>query len=153
MRPEIGIWCNCRLVGVAVCQPVRDDGQNASSSRRPIFSEILYMAAVSASVHNRTLRAFYRKLLAKGKPKKVALVAVARKLLLILNEMAKENGRLWPRPCNELPESTKRKKQLRTVAKLGRSCRVLDASLTHRRLYYPSQVGSRRAPFCFIQQE
>ena len=55
----------------------------------------LYMAALSASKHNPPLNAFYQRLLAKGKPKKLALIAVARKLLTILNQMAREDGRIW----------------------------------------------------------
>ncbi|GIW98736.1 MAG: hypothetical protein KatS3mg111_2069 [Pirellulaceae bacterium] len=47
------------------------------------------MAAIVAVRHNETKKAFYQRLLAKGKPKKVALVAVMRKLLLILNAMEK----------------------------------------------------------------
>lgn len=44
-----------------------------------------YMAALSAVRHDPTLKAFYRGLLARGKLKKVALIAAARKLLTILN--------------------------------------------------------------------
>jgi transposase len=50
----------------------------------------IYMAALSASHHNPVLRAFYRRLLAAGKPKMVALIAVARKLLVILNAMIRD---------------------------------------------------------------
>lgn len=44
----------------------------------------LYMAALSAARHNPDLRAFYQRLLRRGKPKPVALVAVARKLLVLM---------------------------------------------------------------------
>ena len=47
----------------------------------------VYMAALVASRHNPVLRAFYHRLLAAGKPKKLALVACMRKLLTILNTM------------------------------------------------------------------
>lgn len=43
----------------------------------------LYMPALSAANHNPVLKAFYQKLIARGKPKKVALIAVMRKLLVI----------------------------------------------------------------------
>jgi transposase len=43
----------------------------------------LYMPAMSAMVNNPTMKAFYERLVAKGKPKKVALVAVMRKLLVL----------------------------------------------------------------------
>ena len=49
----------------------------------------LYMGAMVASRHNPVIRDFYQKLLAAGKPKKVALVACMRKLLVILNAILK----------------------------------------------------------------
>jgi transposase len=55
--------------------------------RRPVRN-VLYMAAVSASRHNVVLSAFYAKLLARGKAKKVSLVAVMRKLLMLLHRLA-----------------------------------------------------------------
>ena len=52
---------------------------------------VLYMGALSASRHNPLIRAFYQRLLAAGKPKKVALTACMRKLLVILNAMLKHH--------------------------------------------------------------
>jgi transposase len=52
------------------------------------------MAALVASKHNPVIRAFYERLIDAGKPKKVALTACMRKLLVILNAMLK-NGTLW----------------------------------------------------------
>lgn len=46
--------------------------------------QAVYMAAVSAVRYNPVLKAFYARLLARGKPKKVALVAAARKLLVLM---------------------------------------------------------------------
>ncbi|HEX5505039.1 MAG TPA: transposase, partial [Thermomicrobiales bacterium] len=46
--------------------------------------QALYMAAVSAVRYNPVLKAFYERLLARGKRKKVALVAAARKLLVLM---------------------------------------------------------------------
>ena len=51
----------------------------------------LYMPAVSAVRHNPPLAAFYRRLRGRGKPAKVALTAVMRKLLTILNAMLKHH--------------------------------------------------------------
>jgi transposase len=51
----------------------------------------LYMAAVVATRHNPILRRFYERLLAAGKPKKVAIIACMRKLLTIVNTMAAKN--------------------------------------------------------------
>ena len=60
---------------------------------------VLYMGALVGSRHNPVIRDFYQKLLAAGKPKKVALVACMRKLLTILNAMVK-NSSPW---CSSYP--------------------------------------------------
>ncbi|MDM7999201.1 MAG: transposase, partial [Dehalococcoidia bacterium] len=49
----------------------------------------LYMAILVAAHHNPVIRAFYHRLCAAGKPKKVALTACMRKLLTILTAMLK----------------------------------------------------------------
>lgn len=51
--------------------------------------KVLFMAAMVASHFNPVIKAFYDRLLAAGKPKKLASTACARKLLTILNAMAK----------------------------------------------------------------
>lgn len=64
----------------------------------------LYMAVLTASRHNPVVRAFYQRLRGKGKPPKVALTACMRKLLVILNTMARNQTRwdpsLHPAPCS-----------------------------------------------------
>jgi transposase len=55
------------------------------------------MAALVGTRCNPVLQAFYRRLLAAGKPKKVALTACMRKLLTILNAMLRTNT-LWHHP-------------------------------------------------------
>ncbi len=52
------------------------------------------MATLAATRCNLVIKAFYQRLLAAGKPKKVALTACMRKLLTILNAMLKHN-RSW----------------------------------------------------------
>ena len=49
------------------------------------------MAALAGSRHNDVLREFYQRLLAKGKPRKLALIAVMRKLLSHLNSLMKSH--------------------------------------------------------------
>ena len=96
---EIGLLSRgaiAKLVGVA---PFANQSGMGDKKRRPRGGRanarcVLYMAALSASQHNPKLKAFYVRLLKKGKPKKVALIAVARKLLLILNDMARYD-RAW----------------------------------------------------------
>jgi transposase len=81
------------LVGVA---PLNHDsgklrGVRTIAGGRGALRRILYMSALSAIVHNPLLRRYYRRLRERGKPGKVALVAVMRKLLCILNVMLKTN--------------------------------------------------------------
>jgi transposase len=56
------------------------------------------MAALVATKHNTRIRAFYQRLLAEGKPKKLALVAAMRKLLTIINTLIKRDE-LWQEPA------------------------------------------------------
>ena len=80
------------LVGVAPFN--RDSGQyrgrQSTWGGRASVRRILYMAALVASRHNPVIRVFYQRLVATGKPKKVALVACMRKLLTILNAIARD---------------------------------------------------------------
>jgi len=55
---------------------------------------VLYMAALTAARWNPALRSFYQRLRAAGKPAKVALTAVARKLLVLLNAILRD-ARPW----------------------------------------------------------
>ena len=50
----------------------------------------LYLAAMTASRFNPTLRVVYERLRAAGKPPKLAFIAIARKLLVILNAIARD---------------------------------------------------------------
>ncbi len=58
--------------------------------------QMLYMAAVTAARCNPVFKEFYGRLVAAGKPRKVALTACMRKLLVILNSMLK-HGTCWGR--------------------------------------------------------
>jgi transposase len=87
------------LVGVAPFN--RDSGQWRGrrmiwGGRRSIRA-VLYMAALVATRRNRPLAAFYQRLRSQGKPAKVALVAVMRKLLTTLNAMVKHQAK-WSDP-------------------------------------------------------
>jgi transposase len=57
---------------------------------RPAARSAIFMAALCASRCNPVLRGFYQRLLARGKPKMVALIAVARKILTMLNAMLRD---------------------------------------------------------------
>ena len=56
---------------------------------RPDLKKALYMAAVSASRCNHVLRAFYQRLVSNGKARKLALTAVARRIAILLNNIAR----------------------------------------------------------------
>jgi transposase len=78
-----------KLVGVA---PLNHDSGTLQGRRRvwggrAEVRAVLYMAALVATRHNPLIRAFYTRLKASGKPAKVALVACARKLLLVCNSI------------------------------------------------------------------
>jgi len=79
------------LVGVA---PINRDSGTMRGKRtifggRPQVRKVLYMAALVATRYNPVIKTFYQRLLAAGKPKKVAITACARKLLIILNAMVR----------------------------------------------------------------
>ena len=80
------------LVGVApyTRQSGRWRGKSMIGGGRAAARSAAYLAALSAIRCNPVLRAFYQHLLAAGKPKMVALIAVARKILTILNAMLRD---------------------------------------------------------------
>ncbi len=92
--PELGELNNkeiSKLVGVAPMN--RDSGRMRGKRRiqggRAHIRTVLYMATLSATQCNPVIKAFYRKLVAQGKNKKVALTACMRKFIIILNTMVK----------------------------------------------------------------
>ena len=105
--PELGRLSRreiAKLVGVAPL--ARESGtyrgkRYVHGGRAPLRA-VLYMAALVGTRRNPVLRAFYAKLLAAGKPKKLALTACMRKLLVILNAMAKQGTR-WSTPALPAP--------------------------------------------------
>ncbi|MFO0381525.1 MAG: IS110 family transposase [Pirellula sp.] len=92
--PELGSLSRAKiakLVGVApmIKQSGKSDGKRRARGGRGNVRRILYMAALVATQNNSVIKRFYVKLLASGKPKKLALVACMRKLLTILNDMVR----------------------------------------------------------------
>lgn len=81
-----------KLVGVApmACDSGQWRGRRRIWGGRAELRQALFMAALSAARHEPRLREFYLRLRAKGKAAKVALVAVMRKLLVILNARMRE---------------------------------------------------------------
>jgi transposase len=89
------------LVGVAPfnCDSGTHRGRRQIWGGRASVRATLYMAALVATRHNASLRTFYRRLRDAGKPAKVALVAVMRKLLTIVNAMLKHHTRWEDQPA------------------------------------------------------
>lgn len=69
-------------------------GKRTIKGGRHFVRNILYMSAQSAVRYNKEMKETYERLLQKGKAKKVAIVAVMRKLIVLINCLLKEN-RLW----------------------------------------------------------
>ena len=88
--PELGRLDRREIAALAGLAPwTRQSGQWRGKSfiggGRASVRAVLFMGAVTAARHNTILKAFHQRLIDAGKPKLVALVAVARKLLTILN--------------------------------------------------------------------
>ena len=96
-----------KLIGVAPL--ANDSGQH--KGRRSIWGgrkdvrSVLYMAILSAIRFNDVIKAFYDRLIAAGKLKKVAMVACMRKLLTILNAMLRDQT-LWNAAKHLQPSAT-----------------------------------------------
>jgi transposase len=97
--PELGQRSGKQLAALAGVAPLnRDSGKFRGRRRigggRAQVRSALYMAVMCATRFNPLIREFYERLLAKGKSKKVAQTACARKLLVILNAMVRDR-RPW----------------------------------------------------------
>jgi len=99
--PELGRLGRKPIAKLAGLAPLADDSGKRRGVRRiwggrAQVRSALYMATLSAMRYNPTIAAHYRRLLAAGKPKKVAMVACMRKLLVILNAMLRDNAQWDP---------------------------------------------------------
>jgi transposase len=99
--PELGTLDRKQIASLAGLAPyTRQSGKWRGKSMigggRKAVRTALYMAALTASRHNPILKAFYDRLVESGKPKMVALIAVARKLLTILNAILRDKKTWQP---------------------------------------------------------
>lgn len=97
--PELGTLDRRQIAALAGLAPfTRQSGQWRGRSfiggGRSAVRSAIFMGALVASRRNPTLRAFHQRLIAAGKPKMVAIIAVARKLLTILNAIIRDQ-RQW----------------------------------------------------------
>lgn len=97
--PELGSLSGKEVAALVGVAPLARDsgrmrGRRSVWGGRATVRRALYMAALSAARYNPALRSFYERLVGRGKARKVALVAVMRKLLVVLNAMVRD-GRRW----------------------------------------------------------
>lgn len=97
--PELGTLSAKQVASLVGVAPITHASGSATKPAhigggRTDVRTTLYMAMLTATRHNPVIRAFYQRLLANHKPKKVALIACLRKLLTILNAMLRD-GTMW----------------------------------------------------------
>ena len=100
--PELGRLSRKKIAALVGLAPLADDSGTRRGARhiaggRAQVRTALYMAAVAAIRSNACIREFYQRLIAAGKPAKVALTACMRKMLTILNAMVRTQTR-WQQP-------------------------------------------------------
>jgi transposase len=94
LMPELGTLEKGQAAALAGVAPPPDQSGAADKPRhieggRHRMRRILYMAALSAALHNPVLKPYYQRLRQRGKPVKVALTAVMRKLIELFNHLLK----------------------------------------------------------------
>jgi transposase len=100
--PELGTLDRKQIAALVGVAPLNRDSGTLRGKRsvwggRARVRAVLYMGALVATRRNPVIRAFYARLLAAGKPKKLALTACMHKLLLILNAVLKQR-QAWRPP-------------------------------------------------------
>jgi len=105
--PELGTLDRKKIAGLVGVAPLNRDSGTMRGKRsvwggRASVRSILYMSALVGTRFNPVLKAFYQRLCAAGKAKKVAITACMRKLLTILNAMIK-NKTPWKEFCVQTP--------------------------------------------------
>jgi transposase len=99
--PELGHLDRKQIASLVGLAPIAHDsgrhhGPRSIRGGRRDIRPVLYMATLAAIRSNAQIRTFHQRLILAGKPKMVAIVACMRKLLTILNAMAKSNTRWNP---------------------------------------------------------
>ena len=104
--PELGMLTGPRAASLAGLAPVTREsghwkGRSFIQGGRHRVRRLLYMPALVAVQHNPDRRRKYEALVAKGKPPKVALTAVMRKLLVLANTLVQQDRTWTPHPPRE----------------------------------------------------
>ena len=104
--PELGSLSHKKIAALVGLAPFPRDtgkfnGKRFCKGGRNSIRRVLYMATISATRFNPVIKTFYQRLCENGKRKKVALIACARKMLVILNAMTR-NHVPWTQPSQSL---------------------------------------------------
>jgi transposase len=99
--PELGCLSPKEAAALSGCAPFNKDSGQRNGKReigggRSVLRASLYMAVLSAKSWNPALKRFYDRLIAKGKLKKVAMVACMRKLIILMNAMIRDGADWQP---------------------------------------------------------
>ena len=109
--PELGKLNRKKIAALVGVAPFNRDsgvfkGKRTIQGGRAHVRTVLYMAALTAARCNPVIRPLYQRLIARGKEKKVALVACIRKLLTILTAMMRDRARFAPSAARHLSAAT-----------------------------------------------
>ena len=101
--PELGSLDQRQAASLAGLAPVARDsgrwkGKRSIRGGRATLRQALYMPALVATRFNPDLKCKYRALVAAGKPTKVAITAIMRKLLLLANALLRDRRSWSPKP-------------------------------------------------------
>jgi len=99
--PELGTLTNKQIAALSGVAPFCNDSGNHKGKRmiwggRKEVRAALYMPMLCAIRFNKPIKAYYQRLVKRGKIRKVAVIACMRKLLTILNSMLRNNTRWNP---------------------------------------------------------
>ncbi len=92
--PELGTLDRRKIASLVGVAPINRDGGTLRGRRmvqggRAEIRKALYLPTLTATRRNPVLRTLYQRMIARGKPAKVAIIAAMRKLLTILNAILK----------------------------------------------------------------
>ena len=101
--PELGLLTGEQAAALTGLAPIAHDsgamrGKRAIAGGRRMLRHVMFQAALVASHHNPALKIFADRLRAAGKPHKVVIVAVARKLIIIANALCRSRQNWTPQP-------------------------------------------------------
>jgi transposase len=98
---ELGTCSRGQIGMLAGLAPVANESGERKGVRviwggRPAVRRCLYLAAVTAARYDESMKAFFRRLTTNGKPPKVAIIAIARKLVVLANTLINQNRTFTP---------------------------------------------------------